>query len=262
MIKCINDGELDRLKIGFYNTIALKKINMLNVTMFMNKELELDMALKIYTAITALGFPICYSGCSEVMMDYLIKNNLLMKDDVDEINKIFHGDAEIDEEKETDDFCDYGDYWDDRNNFIKEFLEELCDEKGIEIHVETFRDILACDDDYIDLDIYGELRTTLRECVGNIEHMADYTDSDWDEEYVSIFQEDATSYVLTGYEMSYYEMKLLTKTFTSSDSGVASEVYTQNGNTFITISDTQIYDGIGYSFLIILKLILIGKLNN
>lgn len=258
MIKYINDGEINRLKLGFYNTLALKKINMLDTNKYMNMESDLKTAIKIYKLIAALNFPTCYDeNCSTIMMKYLINYNVFTQDEYNEISEIFYGDSREDYIETIDDenSIDYGEYWEERSDYILRFIKKLGSEKGINVHSECYRDILISDEDYIDINIFGELRKLLRDCVGSYESTANYTEADWDNEYVNIFQDDATAYALEGYEMSDYEMMLLTNTFNSSDGGVASEVYVEKGNTYITVSGSQVYEGIGFSFLIILKLI-------
>ncbi|MVX63718.1 hypothetical protein GKZ28_08415 [Clostridium chromiireducens] len=259
MIKYINDGEINKLKRGFYNTLALKKINMLNTDRFINMEADLNVAIKIYKLMAALQFPFCYENCSTIMMKYLVKNNVFTQDEYNEIAEIFYADKEIEgigmEVENIEESIEYGEYWEERSDYIFKFLKTLGNEKCITVHAESYRDILISDEDFIDLNIFGNLRNLLRDCVSSYESTANYTEEDWDNEYLNIFQDDATAYVLEGYEMNDYEMMLLTNTFNSSDSGVSSEVFTEKGNTYIIISSIQVYEGLGYSFLIILKLI-------
>lgn len=250
MIKHINDGELGKLKVGFYHTLALKKINMLDSNKFKDKELDLNTAIKIYKLIVALDFPTCYPECSSIMLDYLLKYNLLEKDEFNKITEFFRGDSEI----ETDESIEYGDYSEERSDYILEFLKKLGDEKCIKIYSETFRDIVLGENEYIDLDIYGDLRNTLREHMDSFQDN-NATEEDLEEEYYNIFQDDATSYVIKGYVMNDYDLMLLNNTFTNVDSGILSEAYSNEGNTYINISDMQVYDGLAYSLLIILKLI-------
>lgn len=255
MFKYINDGELDKLKKGFYITLALKKINIFNINKFMSKDLTLNNATKIYKSIATLKFPTCYSNCSAVMLDYLVEYNLLEKDEFNKITKVFRGDSEI----ENDEYIEYGDYSEERSDYVLEFLKKLGSEKGIEIYSETFRDIIDDESEYIDLNIYGELRNTLRDHMSSFQDSANSTEEDWQEEYYNIFQDDATSYVLKDYVMTDNELMLLNNTFTSADSGVLSEAYTNNVNTYINISCMQAYDGLPYSLLIILKLIFMNN---
>ncbi|WP_315069174.1 hypothetical protein [uncultured Clostridium sp.] len=251
MIKYINDGELESLKSGFYKTIALKKINLLDKNRFLTKEMDLDEAIKIYKEIANINFPSCYSEHSAVMLEYLFRNNLLNLEEISEISRIFYRDSDED--------YDYGEYYDERATFVEEFLKEISSENGFNFDINSFRDILIYENE-VDLSIYGDLRNSLINNVGSLREISEYDEDDWEEAYANIFQDDAFSHVLVGYEMNDHQLELLNKTFEEVDNGIRSEAYTRNGNTFITISGMQFLDGLNYNFIIISKLIIANKI--
>lgn len=253
MIKYINDGEINELKLGFYNTLAFKKISMLNIKKLMNEDIDLETANKIYELFAEFKFPSCDSYFSETMLKYFVENNWFSQDEFNTITKVFFSN------KESDSSLEFGDFSVERYEFLTNFIKEIASEKGIVLHIESFKDIFMSESEYIDINIFGDIRELLRSYISSSVDITNYTYEDWDERYCSIFQDDATCYVFEGYEMSKYEANQLQSTFYNAETAVVSEVYVEKGNTYITISDMQIDVGLGYDFLIILKLILKSK---
>ncbi|NFO58577.1 hypothetical protein FDB39_17340 [Clostridium botulinum] len=257
MIKSINDGELKRLKEGFYYTLALKKIALLDSDKFMRNDegVTLNQAISLYKLISYLKFPEDFSKCSSIMMDYLFKYNLYNEYDLNGIKSIFYDDSDIDIDEYEQEFFDNYYYLNDRKQYILELLKKLAAENGKVVHCSTYTEIIFED---IDDNIFGNMRITLRDYMGNYsDDMYVYNEDELEDEYVNIFQDDAIVYAIEGLELNYFQLSILSKSFTGSDSGVSSEVYCENGNTYIVISFCQLTYGIGYSFLILLKLIFI-----
>ncbi|HBJ1651317.1 hypothetical protein HYH38_16005 [Clostridium botulinum] len=246
MIKRINDGELERLKKGFYRTLSIKKMNILDNNKFINMELDINKAITIYKCIVILKKSNFYTGSSTNMLDYLYIYNMLEEKDYDYICDFFK-DYDIDE-IEDEYYCEC---WDERNDFVNKFIKKLAEEKGIKVHSEYFSDIYS---DCFDDEIYNDLRDFLRE-YGECYEEEEVSENDLRDDYYDVFQEDAISYILEGYEMTDYDLMLLNNTFFNIDIGITSEAYTRDGHTYITISNMQILEAIDYSFLIILKLI-------
>ena len=258
MIKFVNDGEIDKLKKGFHKTLALKIINMFDTEKFMNLELDLDKAIIVYKLIAQLNFPVRYSGSNNVMMNYFVKYNVFAESELEEINEIFRDDCSEDKEDDDENLYEYGDFYEERDNYISHLLEEVGALKGIKIHTETFSNIAALNDDDIDLKVFGEIRETLMSYLSNPEEAATFTEEDWYNQYSNSMQDEATLYVLEDYEINEKDIWLLSNTLNADDYGVTSDIYTCKGNTYICLSGTQLYQGIDYSFLIILKLILMS----
>lgn len=247
------------LKRGFYKTLALKKIELIDKRRFIAETLDIDTAAKIYSLIAELNFPIIYSRYSTIMLRYMVRNNILQENHMKEIVKKFYNDyVEEDTNSEEDEIDDF---YAERMNYVFDYISEIGVTIGVKVHNEEFRNIVCCDDEYIDLNIFGDLRKSLRENCGSYEEKTStYDECDWDDEYVNIFQDEATSYCIEGFIMNDYQTMILNNTFRGVDSGILSEVYTQNGNTYITISGMQFLDGLSYRFFIILTLILLGKI--
>ncbi|NFO58576.1 hypothetical protein FDB39_17335 [Clostridium botulinum] len=259
MIKNVNDGEIDQLKKGFNNTMLLKKINMLGGNNFMSKNLNMSLsnAIKIYKNIYKLTFiPDCYKTCSYIMINYLVKYNLLDKNKLKQITDIFFDDSsneEPDNNMYNDEF--YSDYGDFRYSYILYFLKHICSEYQINVHVESYRDILFGESEYINLKIFGDIRKELEFGIENINELRNYSECYLDEEYINTFEYNANVYVLENYEIKKCDLILLRNTVNNLHNNIYPDIYTNNGNTYIILPDIYVYYELGYSFLVMLKLI-------
>ncbi|WP_315069175.1 hypothetical protein [uncultured Clostridium sp.] len=260
MIKYINDGEINELKRGFFNTLALKRINKLNLKKSIEDVNDLDSAMKILDSLKALKFPSYESFFFSNLFQYFNNNKWLDDKDCNEdIINIFPG-AWIDS-LDGDATLSPEDYSAERFDFIDKYIKKIAEKNCITIEVESYEDIFSGEDNFINLEVFGEIRDMLRGCIDSHEVFSVLTRDDLYDKYYECFEDNATCYVLVGYELNEYEVNTLSDTFYNSDSGIASEIFTCNSNTYITISDSEIYAGFGLEFLIFLYLILNRKTN-
>ncbi|UYZ38991.1 hypothetical protein OD350_29325 (plasmid) [Clostridium beijerinckii] len=256
MRKYVNNEDLVRAREEFYKSIVLRKINRSNFKRFICGKLDLKSAIEIYKLIAISKCPACRLQYSEIMLQYFIKNNLLEEKEFNLITELFFGNRDANGAR-TSTSSGFHDYSEERNEFIFDFLKKSAAEIGIEISSETYRDILMCDNEHLNLSIFGELRTKLRSQEISTEEINILSEEQWIEKYFDLDIKYLTCcYVLEGYEMSKYELKLLNNTFSNLEDSIKSKAYTCNDNTYITVSEAQIFEGLGYDFLIILKLIL------
>ena len=256
MIKYLNNGEIGLLKEGFYNTLALKKINMMDIDKFMKKELDLNSAINIYKLIIELKRPECYQNYSLVMLEYLLLYNLLDEDNFNKITSIFYNDSDFRQDQR-----EVGYYYDkiaERYIFISEFFNKICSDNKIKIVSADYKDILF-NRNSIDLSIFEDIRIALRQYVDSFEFDSEYTDEDIENEYYEIFQDDTNSYVLVDFEIKQNQLSLLNDTFIEEETGLGSGEYTRSGNTYIDITGIQVLEGIGYKFFIALIIIFMNK---
>ncbi|UYZ38992.1 hypothetical protein OD350_29330 (plasmid) [Clostridium beijerinckii] len=250
MIKFINDGEIDDLKQGFYNSLALKKINILDIKDSFKSSLNLKSANKLYNFLSEFKFPSVISYFSATIVEQFYESNWISEEEYITINNAFFKDNEYSDE--------YMDYSQDRYEFILDFLRKVASENEIKLHIENYKDIFFSDE-CIDLNLFGDIRNSLRSYIDSSEDIANYSKEKWEEEYYDLFEDNATCFVFEEYEMSKNEISLLQKRFSNQNAAIVSEVYTRNGNTYITISDMEVYIGLRCDFLVFLMLILKGK---
>ncbi|UYZ38995.1 hypothetical protein OD350_29345 (plasmid) [Clostridium beijerinckii] len=253
MLKHINDGEIKILRDGFYNALALKKINILDSNRYSSKELDLNVAIKIYKLIIDLNFSTCYENNSLIMLEYLFKYNLLEEYDFTKITTMFNNHRYFTEEP-----CNL----EKRYIYIFKFLHKFASKLEVKIHSAQFTDILF-NTESIDMSIYRELRNSLMRDLVSYNEFKYCDDKAINEElenaYNELFQEDATSFVLEGYEMNSNQLRFFNSVFPIDDVLIQSGAYTCYGNTYINISNLQVYYEIGFDFFITLVLIFMNK---
>ena len=251
MIKYINDGEIQLLKSGFYNCLRLKKFQYMPIEEFKRGEVSFEVAEEIFRLLISFDDPHIVEGYIGIMLEYLLKNDYICKDYYEIIINIFYDESIF----EYGDIDNYGDYVDDRIEFLDDFLKKLCESAKIEYSSASFFDIYY--DNEPD-EVFNDLRSTLQFYSGSINEAEG--EDDEREDYYSLFQDDATSFALIDYKMDDRSLVMLNKVLSyGCEAGVQSEAYVEAGNTYITISSMAIYEGIGYAFLIAFGLILSNK---
>lgn len=251
MIKNINDGEMDKLKEGFYNTLALKKLNYSNFKEFMNDKLDFNLAIKLCKYLDSYKFPSYYDYFNGLMLQYFVTHKWIDEEDFKTIKKVFDNLSESD--------YNYGDYSMERYDLVMKLVKKICLDHKIEFITETYEDIFMSDINYIDIEIFGEIRNMLRSYADFEEGTENLSIDEWHEKYYEIFQDNATCFVLKNFVMEDNEVMHMMDTFSRVSEGIQSEVFSSNGNTYIVISDMQMSEGLGYDFLILLKVILISR---
>lgn len=128
MIKFINNGEIFKLKKGFYRTLALKKIINIDYDKFKNMSFNLKTAILIFKSIVLGNLSSIYENAPSIMLEYLLKYNVLTKLEYDKMVEFF-----TDDSFEEVDMDYYYDYMDNREALISLFLQEAAEKKQLDI---------------------------------------------------------------------------------------------------------------------------------
>lgn len=251
MIKYINDGEIKLLKSGFYNCLRLKKLQYMPIEEFKRGEVSFEVAEEIFRLLTSFNNLHIVEGYIGIMLEYLLNNDKICNNDYERIINSFYDESIV----EYGDIDDYGDCVDDRIEFLDDFFKKLCESAKVEYSSASFFDIYYGDEPD---EVFNDLKSTLQSYSGSINENED--EDDELEDYYSLFQDDATSFVLINYKIDGRSLVMLNKVLDyACEAGIQSEAYVKEGNTYITISSMAIYEGIGYSFFIAMILILSHK---
>lgn len=254
----MNEGEIERLKFGFYQTLALKKLTILNINKFMNMEVNLKTALMIYKIMIQLEDKIHYSGYSRIMFKYLLEYKIISDDEYEELY-YFYDDTE-DEEWTEEEWMAYTESYEQREHSLNYLLEKLCEKKGLNYYYETSMNIFIGKD--INMDIFGEHQKVFRDDVVDYGEVANFEDMDEEElsdKYCDAFEDDLLCHVIENFEISQLQIELLNKYL--HDTGYfayPSQVYTKSGNTYIEISRNTMFESVGKTFIVNLLLVLEG----
>ena len=256
MIKYMNDGEVSILRNGFFRTLAKKKLDMRDKEEFMNKTTDLNNAIKIFRLIQSLNFTNVYPKSADIMLSYLNTNNIIDNKLYEEALKVFYDDSNIDEVNDEDslEYSDYYDFVYEREELTKNLITKLCKNKNITLYVECYEDIFL--GELKGVEVYDGIFTSLRNAAGCYMDRDEEEEELGSEDYYSLFQDNCTSFALEGYVMNDFDLIALNNCFKTDECGIASEAYVENGNTYINISNAQFYDGIGYTFIAMLTIIL------
>lgn len=255
MLKNINNGEIDRLQKGFFNTLALKKLELLEINKFMSIEVNLKTALKIYKILLQLEVKNMFTGYSTIMLEYLLEYEIITPEEYVCFG-YFYDDTE-DKEWSDEDCNLYSDNYDSRELFFYKMLEGLCEQKGVVFYYATSMNIFI--NRNINFNIFGDHQKAFREDTltyqetKNLEEMTE----ELEEEYCDYFEDDLLCYAIENYELSTKQIELLNRYLVDCGNfSYPSQVYSKYGNTYIDLSRTLMFESIGKTFLITLKLIM------
>lgn len=256
MIKNINDGEINRLKKGFFNALALKKLELLKINKFISREVNLKTALMIYKILLQLEVKNMFTGYSTIMLEYLLEYEIITPEEYVCFG-YFYDDTD-DKEWSDEDCILYSDDYDERESFFYKMLKGLCEQRGLGFYYATSMDIFINRD--INLNIFGDHQKAFREDILRDEetkNLAEMTAEELEEEYCDYFEDDLLCYAIENYELSTKQIELLNRYLVDCGNfGYPSQVYSKYGNTYIDLSRTLIFESLGKTFLIIFKLIM------
>lgn len=254
MIKYIDDGQIARLKRQFFKILNLKKLEMINVTSFMNSTATIDLAIKVYKLIIATSLSERFSCCSRIMLDYFYDNHILRKCNYDKIKDYFYDDSDYSEREEDIDY--YYDTVEERIDFTHNFMKAICERYSISIECRNYEDL------YYESDINDPVFGQMTRVLIDYSTTSSSEEDEEKEEYFAVFQDDAFCYALIGYEMLPRQLNMLNKVLIGYwDSGVATEAYVENGNTYIILSSSYVCNGQGYTFFAALITLLLEEEN-
>lgn len=249
MIKYINDGEVDTLKKGFFNTLRLKKLQSLPVNEFMEGKVPYKIAEIIFLILVTLPQEV-QPGYSMAMLKYLLSNNMIDDSEYEKLKDYFSYD-EFD--PDLDDKYDY--VWERRECYEK-ILKKFCKNNGVEIIDANYSDIYY--DDIDDVDLFKDIQNELYDYAGIDKEEGYYGIDDNIEreskDYFMVFMEDATLFVIENLELKYSELMILDQLLACYSEVVKSEAWISKGNTYISISDNYYLENTSCLLLITLMI--------
>lgn len=248
MIKFINSGEISKLKKGFYRTLAVKKIINLDYDKFKNMSFNLKTAILIFKSIVLGNFSSIYKDASSIMLEYLLKYNVLRKPEYDKVVEFF-----TDDSFEEVDMDYYYDYMDNREALISLFLQEAAEKNNLILHQETTKTIFIGDD--INRNIFGEYQRDLRNAT-SFYYLEDTSAERLHDIYMDNFNGESIIYALENCILNFNQLELLNYCLDDCCSDIPAEVYVENGNTYFSIPFQYLLERVGFTFPIILKLVL------
>lgn len=248
MIKFINNGEIFKLKKGFYRTLALKKIINIDYDKFKNMSLNLKTAILIFKSIVLGNLSSIYENAPSIMLEYLLKYNVLTKLEYDKMVEFF-----TDDSFEEVDMDYYYDYMDNREALISLFLQEAAEKNNLILHQETTMTILIGDD--INKDIFGEYQRDLRNATC-FYYLDDTSAERLYDIYMDNFNGESIIYVLENCILNFNQLELLNYCLDDCCFDIPAEIYVENGNTYFSIPFQYSFERVGFTFPIILKLVL------
>lgn len=261
MFKNLDDHHIKSLKDTFSDLIIGRKLySNKKVVEFFEGALSLKDACKVYIDIYKYKyrkdlFPIA----NKKMIEYFYKENILDDEDISNIDKYLWDYSFNDEDRENH----YGDIdVEEVHDFIKDFISKKLYESGLNFFKESFYDI-ATGNETESNEIISKLKLSLHDHMGYApDEENDEDDEDSEsciaESFYEIFQDDAKVYIFENYNFSSRMIDYINKSYLNSDSALTSEIYNEDENCMLVISDNQIYEGLNVE---ILMLILIEIIN-
>lgn len=254
MIRHINEQEIDNLKSGLTELIRVKRILMFEekIKKYFELSLPLDKAIEVYKTIASsklLGKR--YITLHEVMTKYLIKNNILdgnlskiLNENTADLNKL----SILTEEEYTEfeDKCSEIDIYDSEDN-IDLFLISIGEKFDIEVKTEVYSEIIFNDAD----DEFSYIKDFFTREFGTFNDNADEEESDRLTQFAEMFNEDARVIVFKNYTISEKFEDIINSKFVTGYGGIASEMFINENNTFIVLSDGIFSDMLSNEILLL-----------
>lgn len=226
------------------NKFQIKKLFLLPVDDFMVKKASFDMAKLIFNTLIFIDIDEHeYKGYATIMLEYLHTNEYIDSEDYENIrnNYLDTTRADVTEDMISDKYDEVC----TRMGKFDMYLDKLCSKNNIELKTAAFYDIF---DDMYDDEVFDKIRDDLHEFAGKDD------ENIYEDDYASIFMEDAQLYVLKNFEFNYTQIAIINHIFTCYSEGIITETYVQDGNTYLTITDGYFLDNIDYLIFIALNI--------
>lgn len=238
MIKHINSDEINKLKSNLIHLTKYKKYltNKKGYNDFYSGEQSLDKALDLYINMTTCKhMSNLYQERNQCLIQYLIQNSIIEENHSDTLDSYF-SDGEDDEE---DGIYDVYDAAED----ITEILDYMFTNADKDYVVTRISDLTNYEKVIPE---FEGVRKRIEECLDTFEDKDSFEDEEEYEDYLQdtfndVFEDDAYIYCLKNCSLTENQIKSINSFSYNNYQGFKTEVYNENNNLYLTISDYSIY---------------------
>lgn len=252
MIKYINDGEIRTIRRGYYLTLLLKILSLYDIDKFINLNETLERAIKIFKLLRLLKLENYIANESNIMLNYLLKYNLINSEKYEGIKTYFINDYPEDIHDEVDpDF--YYDYFEEREEILIKLINSICNDLNLNYAIDYSSRIFKGLD--IDENIFGCIKRELRspEESSNKNYYKDMSEEELEDEYFMSYVNDSIVIGIENFDISRDSYEILHDILPNGYDTIIETVFFLDGNTYFQFT-TECQEALDYSCIIMIIL--------